>query len=1082
MPKRLLKLAEFLFLVFLLVIPLFYPFVSIQAQSEEDISNAIAAIDAFIAEATSISTNTDPDSAAGGSTQTSSSVENAEAASTGQTDAAFDNADSDFGESSTFIPPPSTPIISSQACTSGGNVNLSWNPTSTTTYYNVFRSDSPIPSFNGLLGTYYDAKELAVPLFTQIDPPGADPNSAINFDWGQKGPTQESNPAKNFIDPDRFSAKWTGKIKPIYSGNHTFQVDVRGGVSFYIDEKKVMKHWNAGDNGSLNTYGSGIFDLDKNKTYNIRLEYNNNKGPAGIKLSWIRPEGDNLAPTKLEIIPKLQMTPSFSNNVNPKLIKSGIPRPGNKIIYDDTGAGEGLYAEYYRNRNFADRPALFRIDPKIEFADSYPSIWLNNPNNGPSFDPSGPTFNLPDGVSGMWRGKIMTTSQGNYTFTVRTKGGARLYITDLVSGKLFDSWPNAASVRDLNATINLEANQAYDFRLEWNYDGTGDNSLQLLWTLPNGTQQVIPQEQFYHQINTYFTPGLFSQFYDSKFLTGGPFKTENGGAIDYPTSNSLPPNPAYAAATVPYSARFSGMIKTTAKGDYTFKVDSPGDIRVILDTKTALRKLEGEGTGVKTSDPIPLEANQYYLFSVEYKQGTGTPKIILKWNPAGQGEQDILASNLVHHINTLASELTPGILVRYYDNLKNSGHTYSQISQGRNNPDTPQIETDLDFPYPSSSPPLYLNSDTFSLRFNGKLKTTPAQGYYQFYSLHNDGVKVYVDKNKVIDQYNKLDSDALRSGTGLKRLDGNTTYDFRSDFFNDSGGGQVDFDWKPPSGSQESIPLANMYIGQVTSTPKASFTDTSVSPNTYLYQVQAVGSGGYTNSEWVGVQVGDCGQPAAPTLTYSCQPLQVNVSWKSVGGASGYNVYRKDGIGGSLNLLNTSGPLPSTQLQYPDSTAPSNTQLFYAITSITGTTESAFSSETSITPDCSTPQAYLSLTSNGVTTTQWDPPLHIKQNDPVSISWWTINNPDACTSSTPPANPSPINVWSGGQSKSPGGGTDVLSPIPVIGRYQFDLACTKGGSSYPPSSIILEVDQLKRPYIQTTGGDVHTNEAIYIPQ
>jgi hypothetical protein len=138
------------------------------------------------------------------------------------------------------------------------------------------------------------------------------------------------------------------------------------------------------------------------------------------------------------------------------------------------------------------------------------------------------------------------------------------------------------------------------------------------------------------------------------------------------------------------------------------------------------------------------------------------------------------------------------------------------------------------------------------------------------------------------------------------------------------------------------------------------------------------------------------------------------------------------------------------------------------------------------TPDCSPPIINLFLTSKGVTLAYNDFPLVVKQNDPVAILWNTTNvpvGPSSCTASIPSTDPAPtqdlINSWSNGKAEA---GREALPPISTIGQYQFRLTCSNPQGVSGSSVITLKVDETKKPWFKTTGGDVHTNKGIYISE
>jgi hypothetical protein len=86
------------------------------------------------------------------------------------------------------------------------------------------------------------------------------------------------------IGPDRFSARWTGRIMADAQGTYYFKTYSDEGVRLFIDNIRVIDNWNphlpAFDNGSL-TLSPGLHD--------IRVEYFDVQGDGVLNITWRRP-------------------------------------------------------------------------------------------------------------------------------------------------------------------------------------------------------------------------------------------------------------------------------------------------------------------------------------------------------------------------------------------------------------------------------------------------------------------------------------------------------------------------------------------------------------------------------------------------------------------------------------------------------------------------------------------------------------------------------------------------------------------------------------------------------------------------
>lgn len=100
-------------------------------------------------------------------------------------------------------------------------------------------------------------------------------------------------------------------------------------------------------------------------------------------------------------------------------------------------------------------------------------------------------------------------------------------------------------------------------------------------------------------------------------------------------------------------------------------------------------------------------------------------------------------------------------------------------------------------------------------------------------------------------------------------------------------------------------------------------------------------------------------------------------------------------------------------------------------------------------------------------------PARANQNSTVTLNWTTTNSPTSCVGTSSPVQ----SYWNGSVATS---GSQAVSTSTPGGPYIFSLVCTNASGTSANQSIQLTIDQFPKPYIQTTGGDVHTNEDIYI--
>ncbi|MBD2699204.1 OmpA family protein [Spirosoma sp. BT702] len=124
----------------------------------------------------------------------------------------------------------------------------------------------------------------------------------------------------------------------------------------------------------------------------------------------------------------------------------------------------------------------------------------------------------------------------------------------------------------------------------------------------------------------------------------------------------------------------------------------------------------------------------------------------------------------------------PGLRGDYYADMNFVRKVFSRID--------PQISFDWEFKSPGRGIP----RSYYSVRWTGKL-LAPVTGRYQFYTRVDDGIRVWIGNQKVVESWQLNDSGNY---TGSILLEGGRTYDLRVDYFNDMLGGKIQLYWQRP--------------------------------------------------------------------------------------------------------------------------------------------------------------------------------------------------------------------------------------------------------------------------------------------
>lgn len=129
---------------------------------------------------------------------------------------------------------------------------------------------------DGLLGRYFERTPAdnfeGVPQLIRVD-------SIINFDWGN------GSPAPGVIQPDNFTACWTGEVLAPIDDVYSFHAIADDGIRLWIDGQLIVDQWVP----QPETETTGQIELEGGKRYTVRIEYFELGGQAVARLWWSTP-------------------------------------------------------------------------------------------------------------------------------------------------------------------------------------------------------------------------------------------------------------------------------------------------------------------------------------------------------------------------------------------------------------------------------------------------------------------------------------------------------------------------------------------------------------------------------------------------------------------------------------------------------------------------------------------------------------------------------------------------------------------------------------------------------------------------
>jgi hypothetical protein len=236
--------------------------------------------------------------------------------------------------------------------------------------------------------------------------------------------------------------------------------------------------------------------------------------------------------------------------------------------------------------------------------------------------------------------------------------------------------------------------------------------------------------------------GWQGRYYDNTQLRGGPALIRDDAVLDFDWSDGAP------ASWIPVD-NFSVVWTRTldfAPGHYRLNVRSDDGVRVWLDQKLVMDYWHAQDNAWHYVERVYLAGS--HTLKVEYFEGTGYARIRFWW----EGADESLVPDS-RPATPPSGPLTGPWQGEYFNNRNLEG-----------SPVFVRTDAALDFNWKWAAPAAGINRDDFSVRWTG---TFPFEaGRYRFTTTTDDGVRVYVDDQRIIDAWRPMRG----SRTGLVTL------------------------------------------------------------------------------------------------------------------------------------------------------------------------------------------------------------------------------------------------------------------------------------------------------------------------
>ena len=375
----------------------------------------------------------------------------------------------------------------------------------------------------------------------------------------------------------------------------------------------------------------------------------------------------------------------------------------------------------------------------------------------------------PDNFSAQWT-RNLGFEGGNYRFHVRVDDGLRLFVDNQI---IIDQWHDSGPATYV-AEVYLNPG-AHALRVDY-YERVGWSMCQLGWERLQASY-----------------PDWKGEYYNNPDLAGGPVLVRNDPWIDFNWGTG---SPGLGVPADNFSARWTRTL-SFGDGNYRLYMKVDDGARLWVDDQLLIDQWHDSGPVTYVTDRH-LSSGDHRV-RLEYYDRTGGAQARLWWERVEASYPDWKGE--------------------YFSNRQVEGK-----------PVRTRNDDNIDFKWGEDSPASGVPADNFSVRWRRKQNFDKTQ-VYRFYARVDDGVRIWVDGDVVVDEW---ESGPVRVVSGTRKLSGGD-HDLQVEYYDHDGNAQIKVWWEK---DQATTPTPSP---KPTNTPVPTATQTPPPTATVPPSVSAIG-------------------------------------------------------------------------------------------------------------------------------------------------------------------------------------------------------------------------------------------------
>nr|WP_324259615.1 DUF6701 domain-containing protein [Cellvibrio fontiphilus] len=290
--------------------------------------------------------------------------------------------------------------------------------------------------------------------------------------------------------------------------------------------------------------------------------------------------------------------------------------------------------------------------------------------------------------------------------------------------------------------------------------------------------------------------GLLGNHFNNTSLTGNPVGTRLDTNINFDWGAGS--SGVAGVNSNQFSVRWTGRLRAPTTGNYRFQTVSDDGVRLWVNNQLIINNWNDHSATTDTSATVTLQAGYAYDVRLEFYENSGQAVIRLLWSLPGSAT-----------FVTLGTAGDPNQSTANYCEVPvancNNGFVGAALGKYFNNNNLSGTETatrqdlSIDFDWGTGAPGVTgVNADNFSVRWDATLKVD-ASGSYQFQTLSDDGVRLWVNNQLIINNW--TDHAVTTDTSASVNLVAGQTYPVRLEFYERGGYAVMSLRWRRPGDS-----------------------------------------------------------------------------------------------------------------------------------------------------------------------------------------------------------------------------------------------------------------------------------------